>query len=456
LRQAAVVADMEKRGFPSVLESWEDPLMNMVARNSFLKEGVPECRQVLTPPDTAITDLSDYVPDFVDALTRPLTEKEASSGMWTPAVPPRIAMTGTLDEVQTYFQGDLMATPMGGPYAWMTDGGPVIPPTEERVAMMLMGTSHSPDEIFPFGGSFGVNRVVTVEKIAINAVMAGCRPEYMPVVMAIAETGGSQGYPGDASYGHMYVVSGPIAKEIGMNCGFGFLCPNNPADTALERASALMGLNLGGFNYGFENGERSGNVIWGKTFAEDPNTPWETINVDLGYNADESILLNLSGHGCDIQGGIQTIYVGSTARPADLFELQVGNPELVADVLGMTGANIFLISKDAADTWKNIHGFDSIQELQDYFWDNATWPAGMWYTYYFYASRLPSSKARYMAREPGTRQLNPDHMNLPADVLIPRQENPDSYWVIVAGGTGPSWGFGVGSRANHVTIDKWR
>ena len=233
------------------------------------------------------------MPDFIDGLTRPLTAEEAADGTFQPPAVPRICMTGTYDEVQAYFEGDLVAHYSGGPWAWMSDGSPIVPPTEDRVAKMLTGTSHSPDEELMF--TRYADFVGTIEKIAVNAVMAGCKPEYFPAVLAIAESGACVGYSGDSSMGHMYVVSGPYAKEIGMNCGFDFWCTGNPANDTLERVCQLMGVNLGGCQHGINMLERTGNKHWGSIFAEHTDTPWDTLNVHFGFDPDESVLMSFGG-----------------------------------------------------------------------------------------------------------------------------------------------------------------
>ena len=424
--------------------------MNAIARNAMLHAGVPQCRQVLTPPDTSVTDLSEFIPDFIDALTRPLTAEDQASGTWTPPVPPRIAMTGTLDEVQTYFQGDLIGTFSGGPYAWMTDGGTIIPPTEERVARMLMGTSHSPDEVVPLS-SIGKNKVVTVEKVAINAVMAGCKPEYLPAVlaMATASRGCCVGYSGDVSRGHMYVVSGPYGKEIGMNSGFAIMATGNPANTSLQRACSLMGVNLFGVQHGINNGERMANTYWGTTFAENSNTPWDTLNVHFGYDADESIIISFGG---SLWGAPGVQVMGYNRY--NLEEMQVGSPRTAVQAfLQVRNARTLLLSKDAADVWKNKWGMGSIQEIQDYLWENTFWEAWNWYTDYGFAYR--NDWTRIMDNPEGTRQLNPEHLGLPDDTLIPMINKPADILVVVAGGTGPAWGF-LGGDFEPISIDDWR
>lgn len=184
---------MEKKGIPVVLETWNLEDIIGIAEKAFRFEGVPEVRQVLTPPDTALKSVTEFVPQFIDALTRPLTEKEKKSGAYKPPKRPRIVTIGTYDEVQAYFEGDLTRFPPSkAPVALMTDGLPVTPPTEERVAKMLTGTSHAPDEIVN-PKMAPEELIVTVEKVAVNGVMAGCKPEYMPVLLAMAELGACVG-----------------------------------------------------------------------------------------------------------------------------------------------------------------------------------------------------------------------------------------------------------------------
>ena len=97
---------MEKKGIPVVLETWDYEDIIDITKRMLLQEGVPELRQVFTTPDTALTSLEEFIPDFIDALTRPLTEEEKWSGTYTPPAPPRILATGTYDEVQEFFEGD--------------------------------------------------------------------------------------------------------------------------------------------------------------------------------------------------------------------------------------------------------------------------------------------------------------------------------------------------------------
>jgi hypothetical protein len=131
-----------------------------------------------------------------------------------------------------------------------TDGLPVIPPTETRVERMLAATRRDPGE------SLGVvppaNGQATVEKIAINAVMAGCRPEYLPVVLAALEAVLTHDFDLAAlqtttnPLTPLIVVNGPIRRRVELNCGGGVMGPGWQANATIGRALRLLLLNLGG------------------------------------------------------------------------------------------------------------------------------------------------------------------------------------------------------------------
>src|SRR5215472_2035611 len=110
-----------------------------------------------------------------------------------------------------------------------TDKLPVVLPTEKRVAQMLSHTSHAPDEVVGHMQpvKFRVAWEYTVEQVAVNAVMAGAKPEYFPVILAIAASEVSARSSTSSSASAMVVVNGPIRHEIGMNAGIGAMGPYN-------------------------------------------------------------------------------------------------------------------------------------------------------------------------------------------------------------------------------------
>ena len=463
MAQSRVAAQMEKKGIPVVLESFNDKGIRQISHDNFMREGVPAVREVFTPQDTTLKALpKEYTPKFIDTLTRPLTDEEKKSGTYTPPKHKGVLITGTYDEVQEYFQGELEAHLSIGPISEMTDGLPVTPPTEERVAEMLKGTSHSPDEIIEFHGFMGGSiRFGNVRKVAINAVMAGCKPEQLPAVLAIAEAGACVGYPGDSSFGHMFVVSGPYAKETKMNSGFCYLAPGNPANVSLQRAGTLIGINLGGAKFGINVLERTGPLHWGTIFAENDDSPWEGLNEHFGYGPDESVLLAWGGKVQLVP--FQNIEVKSVET---VHENMVGTPEhAIAALKTLTNTNggILAFTPDAAHFWAEEYGFKTMRELQEYMWEKVTWKRGVWAKNYWIHKLGRGRRGGAFPRGGRLTQgivqgpKMEDLFNLPDDADVPKFQSPDDITIIVAGGTGPAWTWGGAfGRPLDYSIDKWR
>src|SRR4029077_4763893 len=129
-----------------------------------------------------------------------------------------------------------------------TDYLPIILPTEERVSRMLAGTSHAPDEVVGRlrPATFREFWEFTVEKVAVNAVMAGARPEYFPVILALASSGVTARSSSTNSFATISVINGPIRNELAMNSGIGVMGPYNHANATIGRAYGLLSQNLQG------------------------------------------------------------------------------------------------------------------------------------------------------------------------------------------------------------------
>jgi hypothetical protein len=168
------------------------------------------------------------------------------------------------------------------------DGLPLVPPTPERVARMCAGTTRDPQDVVTLVPPDLVE--CTVEKVAINAVMAGCRPEYMPVVLAALEASCTDEFNMHGLLattwfaGPLVVVNGPIARAIGMNSGVNALGQGNRANAAIGRALQLVVRNVGGGRPGGVDRATLGQP--GKytfCFAEDEaGSPWEPLAVERG------------------------------------------------------------------------------------------------------------------------------------------------------------------------------
>jgi hypothetical protein len=184
-----------------------------------------------------------------------------------------------------------------------TDGLPVVPPTPTRVDAMLAGAGLAATDVL--GEIKERGRSLTAEKAAINAVMAGCLPEYFPVVVAalramltpafnahtaLTSTGGAAS---------CLVVSGPYAEAIGMRSRLNVLGPGNRANMTIGRAVRLVAANV----FGARTGEMDGSSIGhpGKLsmcLAEyDPPAPWEPLRVELGFDRAETTVTILATEG---------------------------------------------------------------------------------------------------------------------------------------------------------------
>ncbi len=178
----------------------------------------------------------------------------------------------------------------------LTDGLPVIPPTPERVKRMLTGTRRDPREVIAaLPPNMGP---ATIEKIAANAVMAGCKPEYLPVVIAALEAVAT---PEFNAHGIMsttwgatpvIVVSGPIRERIGMNMKMMALGYGTRANATIGRAVKLTLRNVGGAKPGDIERSTLGSIGKFTTcFAEwEERSPWEPLHVERGFKREESVV----------------------------------------------------------------------------------------------------------------------------------------------------------------------
>jgi hypothetical protein len=184
-----------------------------------------------------------------------------------------------------------------------TDGLPVVPPTEERVLRMLEGTTRAPDEVVAVVPPDLVE--VTVEKIAINAVMAGCRPEYLPWVIAAVEAICTDEFnihgvlATTMPVGPVIVCNGPGTRAIGMNAAGNALGQGNRANLTIGRAVQLVVRNVGGGRPGEVDRATHGNP--GKIsfcFAElEDGSPFTPLATSLGMPADANALTVFAGEG---------------------------------------------------------------------------------------------------------------------------------------------------------------
>lgn len=265
------------------------------AISASFSKGLPGLRYVPTEVPCESSIMSDIdsgvdkaMEEIIAALTRPLTQEEKSPTQLIVEKAPRIAFEGSLEEVNHKFYKR----------GW-TDGLPIIPPTEEALAEMLTGTYLPPESLL--GKLESRNGYATVEKIAVNAIMAGALPTHMPVLIAgtklLLES--ESGFNGFTTYGFstgswapFWIVSGPIRNDIHVNHGSGALSPGNIANAAIGRAMGLIIKNIGGVRKGIEDMGVMGNPMkYSMVIAEnEEESPWEPLHVEYGYSREESTL----------------------------------------------------------------------------------------------------------------------------------------------------------------------
>jgi hypothetical protein len=215
-----------------------------------------------------------------------------------------------------------------------SDGLPVVPPTDVRVLRMLQGTTRKPSEVV---GLIPPNLAeCTVEKVAINAVMAGCKPEYMPVVLATIEAALVPEFTLHGLLATTYfsspiiIVNGPVAKRIGMNSGLNALGQGNRANATIGRALQLIVRNVGGGRPGeADRATLGGPGKYTFCFAEDESDPgWEPLSVSRGFKRGVSTVTLFQGEG--VQGFVdqKSRSPGDLARSLAMGLCAIGHPKL--------------------------------------------------------------------------------------------------------------------------------
>ncbi|MGM9743622.1 MAG: hypothetical protein ACI3Y3_00245, partial [Candidatus Cryptobacteroides sp.] len=233
----------EYLGIPSVLIA--APGFMDQARYTALNNGVPVMRVALYPGAFATQTAEELVrntreilwPQIVDALTEPISDKERSDGASGSKGDIRDdAFFGTIDEINEYF------TDM----EW-SDGLPIVPPTYEKVESFLKYTDMNWDEtvaVLPVA-----HRNTTVWHVAVNAVMAGCRPEYMPILIALTKGLGDPEFRRTLASTHAWIpycwLNGPVARQLGIDSGQGQI--NEAANVSIGRFMNLALMNLCGY-----------------------------------------------------------------------------------------------------------------------------------------------------------------------------------------------------------------
>jgi hypothetical protein len=434
-------------GIPSV------PVVTKAFKNLAIlnaaKRGMPHERITFTPhPVWGKTpeELRAYVngPDpvtgkpmmkeIVDGLTTPLTDDEKKTGMVSVSIGPP-TFTDTVDNLQDFYLNN-----------GYTDFLPIILPTEEKIDAMLKGTSHHPDEMV---GKMAAGAYppwsYNVRQVAASAVMAGARPEYFPILLAIASTGIASLFSSTNSFAFAMVINGPIRDKLEFNYGIGALGPFAQANATIGRAWTILSKNLGnggipGDTYlgSLGNNLNYNNVV----IAEDEaNSPWPPFHVQRGFKAEENVVSLFRGLGV-VPGQVAR---GSSVNQNPQFDHQLS--DLFSTFTGFFGALIIadpLVAKRLKE-----QGYDTKEQLIDWLYKNTTQTAKDYksrnYAYLFDYPRALQGVEPYAT-----------WYKLPDDRVIPHFPRASDFNIVVAGGQTNAYPqAGNMSYGVSVSIDKW-
>ena len=335
-----------------------------------MEDGMPLLRLSFTPTPVGgktSAELAAYVsgndpvtkqplmPEIIGYLTRPLSDEEKKTGQF---VRTKKILIGpdTAENLQQYFDD-----------RFWTDQMPIVLPTEERVAEMLRHTKRKPDEIV---GQIGVcpwspcsreEWQYTVETVAINAVMAGAKPEYFPAILALASARTNPRASSTSSMTSMAVFNGPIVNELNLSSGTGALGPYNNAGVLIGRAWALlsgnaMGGSVPGHTYLGVQGNPMGVIpaVFAENVAGLP-TGWNPIHVQKGFKPNESTASTF--YGCQSQNTMMVLKDEDWQWVLNRFIGALGPPN--------RGGKLLLIDPGVTGPFLR-YGFDTKEKLIDW------------------------------------------------------------------------------------------
>jgi hypothetical protein len=332
-----------------------------------------------------------------------------------------------------------------------TDFFPIVLPTEDKVAAMLSGTSRDPEEIVGRMRPTGYRELweYTVEKVAVNAVMAGADPAYFPAILTLAASGITARQSSTSSMSNLVVVNGPIRHELAMNSGLGALGPYNHANATIGRAYGLLSQNLQGGSVPGETYMGAQGNPYGYssvTFAEnEEKSPWTPYHVQQGFDAEESTVAIFYAW-----GHIWTEGLRGTWDDKIKAMLSAQDPYLGC---------ILVLDPIVANELHNM-GFDTKEKLIDWIHENVKTPAARYWD---------SFSMRNLMRELAEQGLEPyaTYRKAPPDALLPTFEKDRIHILVTGGSSNGQWSAFNGRPLdprfrNHpddpfvLSIEPWR
>jgi len=370
--------------------------------------------------------------EIVDALTKPLTADEQLTGLPEGALEPRLLPPDTEENLQEFFKVK----------DW-TDYLPVVLPTEERVAAMLKGTSHKPDEVVKTMTWPGGGRQLTVEKVAVCAVMAGAKPQYFPVILAIATMapfGNST-----TSMANMIIVNGSIRKEIGMNSGTSAMGPHNGPNAIIGRAFTLLSKSAGNLHAGVTTFASLGSNLQYNNccFAENEEAlpeGWNPLSVQFGYKKEDSV----------VTVGTGWTYISCVGEVETDYPPQMLIRDYMKSLSAVGSAALLCADPLVARILHDHQGFTTKEMLAQWLSQNVRMPVQQ-----YWGNGLITSFYTNL----GLQGLEPyaTWQKIPPDSLIEPFTNPKAINTVVVGGqTNTIWFITDFRLGKGVLIDAWR
>lgn len=393
--------------------------------------GLPAVRFITVPdvltglPDEQVErEAEEAVNQAVEILTRPPKDTFGGLDLGVTGLEPAQAMSfnGT-----DYFEA---WAHMGSGFleAGFGDGIPLVPPTPQSVARMLKGTTLSPNHVvgvLPPG-----NGIATVEKIAINCVMAGCEPAHLPVVIAAIESVLSHagtGYDMSTSCdAQLILVNGPIVKELGINSGRCTLGPGpqSKANIAIGRALRLVKVNIGFQRPGVMDMDTIGSPTKFSMCAGENEgaNPWEPFHVEHGFTRDRNTVTVFEVRNVKETGDMYN------TTPEGVLDTVAFLTSVVPEHYGYYGTHqhgyLILLSPEHASIIQR-HGW-SKESLRRYVWHRAVIPASR------------HTNQNQLRHEDVVGSHWKKFLKLPESemekVMLPVIETPDLYQIAVVGG----------------------
>jgi hypothetical protein len=367
---------------------------------------------------------------IIDALTKPLTDKEKISGPAPEAkAEPRLLPPDTEDNLQRLFKDR----------DW-TDYLPVTLPTEARVAAMLKHSSHKPEEVVKTINWPGGSRPLTVEKVAVCAVMAGAKPEYFPLILALANEvpfGNST-----TSMANIIVVNGPIRNELKMNYGGNALGPHNEANATVGRAFTILSKTAGGLHAGVTTWSSLGSNLQYNNVCIAENEEalpegWDPLHVQMGLKRTDSA----------VTVGTGWTYISSVGEVQRSYPAQMLIRDYMRSLAGQ-GATI-LMDPTVAALLKDTQGFKTKSELSQWLAQNVEKTV---------ASYWGNGVIATFSYSMGLQGLEPyaTWVKAPSDTLI-KPFNAKGIQVVVVGGKIQTTWYVTDFRLGRgVRVDSWR